>query len=170
MGDERTPHKLVETLAKDLNPPSAYDGRIQEGTVSALAHASNLPEIVVFAGFLGDVTEHPDGKRWQLLYVNMALTEWVVIEDDGILESAKLDDETVPDEFGGYRDLLWVKADAAVAHGNASQSVQAQFLSGGFVRAGDFDAPMTGGTLAAATGVFCEARTPSCCLFRTRRP
>ncbi len=140
------------------------------GTPGALAHASNVPQIVVFAGFLGASPQHPDGKYWQVLYVNMALTDWVVIEYDGLLGAAKVKDESVPLTLeDGQRDLLWVKADAAVGQGNASQSVEAQFLSGGFVRAGDFETPLVGGTLAAATGVFCEARTPSCCLFKSKK-
>jgi hypothetical protein len=170
MDEPLPPHKLVVKLAAELEPPEVESRQIQAGTPEALAHASNVPQMVLFAGFLGDAPEHPSGKYWQVLYVNMALTDWVLIESEGILRSAKVDDDTVPEDFGGDRDLLWVLADASVGRGNASQSVEAQFLSGGFVRAGDFEAPLTGGTTAAATGVFCEARTPSCCLIRTYRP
>jgi hypothetical protein len=161
-------HRLVTTLAECLEPQGIESKGIAPGTAKALSHASNLPQLVVFAGFLGDSAEHPDGKAWQVLYVNMALTDRVVIEEDGILQCVKVYDETVPKDFGQERDMLWVKADAAVGQADASQSVQAQFLSGGFIRAGDFEAPLAGGTLAAATGVFCEARTPSCCRYYSR--
>jgi hypothetical protein len=164
----RNVHPLVTALAKELKAPAIRAQNIQAGSPAALARASNLPGVVLFAGFLGDVVPNPSGGNWQVLYVDMALTEWVLIEEDGILADAKVKDESVPATLGGERDLLWVKADTSVGRGPASQSVESQFLTGPFTRAGDFEAPLTGGTLAAATGVFCEARTPSCCRIRSR--
>ena len=115
---------------------------------------------MLFAGFAGAVVENPNGGRWQVLYVDLALTEWVLIEADGIVQYAQVKDEAVPEAFDGKRDLLWVRADTSVGRGPASQSIESQFLTGPFTRAGDFEAPLVGGTLGAATGVFCEARTP----------
>lgn len=163
----RTVHPLVTALAKGLKPPGVKP-HIPASSPGALARASNLPGVVLFAGFLGDVVPNPSGGNWQVLYVDMALTEWVLIEEDGIVEDASVTDESVPTSFGGKRDLLWVKADTSVGRGPSSQSVESQFLTGPFTRAGDFEAPLIGGTLAAATGVFCEARTPSCCRIRSR--
>jgi hypothetical protein len=152
-------HPVVRELAQGLGVRTA----------AALADASNLPEPVMFAGFRGPVIEHPERGEWRLLYLDLELTEWLLIEASGIIRRSTVKDETVPFEEKS-RDVFWVKADAAVGRGNASQAVQAQFLTGKFTRAGDFEAPLTGGTLAAATGVFCEARTPSCCLFKSKRP
>jgi hypothetical protein len=166
------PHPLVVALAKNLKAPAVRAAGnvpgIAAGSPGALARASNLPGVVLFAGFLGDLVPHPSGTNWQVLYIDLALTEWLLIEEDGILDDAKVKDETVPIKFGADRDVLWVKADASVGRGAASQSVEAQFLTGPFTRAGDFEVPLAGGTLAAATGVFCEARTPSCCRVRSR--
>ncbi len=136
-------------------------------TAAGLADASNLPEPVMFAGFRGPVIDHPERGTWRLLYLDLELTEWVLIETAGILRQGRVEDKTVPFEEQS-RDVFWVKADAAVGRGNAAQAVQAQFLTGKFTRAADFEAPLSGGTIAAATGVFCEARTPSCCRIRSR--
>jgi hypothetical protein len=136
-------------------------------TAEALADASNLPERVMFAGFRGPVVEHPGRGEWRLLYLDLELRDWLLIETSGIVRRSTVKDETVPFEEKS-RDVFWVKADAAVGRGDASQTVQAQFLTGKFTRAADFETPLTGGTLAAVTGVFCEARTPSCCRVRSR--
>ena len=74
---------------------------------------------------------------------------------------------TIPPDAGSGTpealDIIWVLADAAVGRGGRSLSVEGAFLCGNFTRAGDFEASPTGGTLAASTGVFCEARSPGCC-------
>jgi hypothetical protein len=163
-------HPLVAVIAQGLKAPGIRAQNIQAGSPAAFARASNLPEVVMFAGFFGEVIPHPSGKNWQLLYTNLALTEWLLIEEDGIVSYDTVRDNSVPMAFNRERDVVWVKADTSVGRGSSSQSVESQFLTGEFTRAGNFEAPLTGGTLAAATGVFCEARTPSCCLFRTRRP
>jgi hypothetical protein len=162
-------HQLVADLAELLAPRDVKTQGIEGGPPAAFARASNRPGVVLFAGFAGAVVENPNGGRWQVLYVDLALTEWVLIEEEGIVQYAKVKDEAVPEDFDeGTRDLLWVKADTSVGRGPASQSVESQFLTGPFTRAGDFEAPLMGGTLGAATGVFCEARTPSCCRYYSR--
>ena len=164
-------HPVVRELSEGLGM----------ATANAFADASNLAERVMFAGFRGPVVEHPGRGEWRLLYLDLELRDWLLIETTGILAQGKVKDETVPTEILAQgkveetvgeqsRDVFWVKADTAVGRGDASQAVQAQFLTGRFTRAGDFEAPLSGGTLAAATGVFCEARTPSCCLFKSKRP
>jgi hypothetical protein len=163
----RPVHPLVAALAQGLKAPAIRSQNVQMGSAAAFARASNLPEIVVFAGFVGDLVTRGN-DAWQILYVDLALTEWLLIEDVGIVEYARVRDDAVPKTFNGERDVLWVKADAAVGRGHASQSLEGQFLTGEFTRAADFEAPLTGGTLAAATGVFCEARTPSCCRYYSR--
>jgi hypothetical protein len=173
----RPVHPLVDELAKRLKPPKVKAGSIRTApdvpakdiaadSPEALAYASNLPESVVFAGFLGAVVQQPGGGDFQVLYLDLELGNWLLVEDTGILAHAKIKDEAVP--FDQTRDVIWVKEDAAVGRGSTSQSVEAQFLTGEFTKAGDFEVPPTGGTLAAATGVFCEPRTPLCCYKRTR--
>jgi hypothetical protein len=161
----RRVHPLVEKLAHGLNPP-AVGAEIKEGSAEALAHASNL-ESIMFAGFLGPVVSEPRGRKWQVLYLDFELNNWLLVEPGGIIEHAQVEDPGVP--FEKDRDVIWVKADTAVGRGSASQSVQAQFLTGEFTRAGDFEVPPAGGTSAAATGIFCQARTVGCCYGRSRR-
>lgn len=164
----RRVHPLVNALAQGLNAPAIRAQSVQAGSAAALARASNLPEIVMFAGFLGDVVAHPSGNNWQLLYTNLALTDWLLIEEDGIVNYDTVRDDSVPAAFNRERDVLWVKADTSVGRGSSSQSVESQFLTGEFSRAANFEAPLIGGTIGAATGVFCEARTPSCCRYHSR--
>lgn len=185
-GKPQPPEPPVEPVdpADDVHPVvRELSESLGMATATAFADASNLAERVMFAGFRGPVVEHPGRGEWRLLYLDLELRDWLLIETTGILAQGKVKDEAVPTEivaqgkvkdetvFGEQsRDVFWVKADAAVGRGDASQTVQAQFLTGRFTRAADFEAPLSGGTLAAATGVFCEARTPSCCLFKSKRP
>ena len=152
-------HPVVRELSRGLGMRTA----------AAFAAESNLAERIMFAGFRGPVVTHPNGSEWLVLYLDLELRDWLLIEVTGIVARSTVKDEKVPFEEES-RDVFWVKADAAVGRGDASQAAQAHFLTGKFTRAGDFEAPLSGGTLAAATGVFCEARTPSCCLFKSKRP
>jgi hypothetical protein len=162
-GDSKSPgiHPLVARVAEKAPQVGAFNA----GTPEAFARASNLPERVMFAGFKGPVVFH-EKKDWVLLYLDIELTEWLLIEEKGIVAESTVEDKSVPVEM--MRNVIWVQADASVGRGSAAQAVQAQFLTGKFTRAGDFETPLTGGTLAAATGVFCEARTPSCCRYYSR--
>jgi hypothetical protein len=177
----RPVHKLVEKLAAGLNPPEVPEKslpagstdpsvpakNLPEGSAEALAYASNLPDAIIFTGFLGGLVEEPGGRNWQVLYVDFELDNCLLVDDGGILAHSDFKDDGVP--FTQKRDVIWVKSDAAVGFGRASNSVQAQFLTGDFTRAGDFEAA-PGGTVAAATGIFCQARTSSCCYgSRSRR-
>jgi hypothetical protein len=162
----RRVHPLVEKLARGLKPP-AVGKEIRAGSAEALAHASNLPEPIMFAGFLGGVVSEPGGRDWQVLYLDLELNNWLLVESGGIIADAQVADHGVP--LKQERDVIWVKADAAVGRGSASQSVEAQFLTGEFTRAGDFEVPAAGGTSTAATGMFCP-RTVGCCYgARSRR-
>jgi len=173
----RSVHPLVSALAKGLVPPKVQAKTLQEkppvpardlaaGSSGALAFASDVPDTIMFAGFLGESFQRPGGGEWQVLYLDLELTDWLLVENIGIVDEDQIVDDAVP--YNQRRDVIWVRADAAVGRGHGSQSVEAQFLTGDFTRAGDFEAPPTGGTLAAATGVFCEARTPSCCRRMSR--
>ena len=131
-----------------------------------LAATADVPALVTFAGYLG-ATIPRAGKRWCVLYLDTRLLTWLLLLEDGIVFREEHKDE---DAACGKRDVLWVKADTPVASGNGSLTAEAQFLTGAFARAGDYDNMQPGaGTAAAATGVFCEARTIGCCKGRTER-
>jgi hypothetical protein len=157
------PHPLVKAVAKKFMSDAANAA----AALKEYAAATDLPELIAFAGFLGPTLEQPaPEKTWRLLYLDLELRTWLLVEDAEILVHEKVKDDTAP---SGERDMIWVKADVPVGHGSGSPSVEARFLSGEFTRAGDFEAPPGGGSAPAATGVFCQARTPSCCRIRTRR-
>jgi hypothetical protein len=129
--------------------------------VDALAASGWLPDMVTFTGYLAEKVSHPGGGGdWQVLYTDLPLVKWLLVEDKGILYNMTIHDDSSPFE---KRDVIWVDEDASVGMGMGSQSVEARFLTGEFTRAGDFGAPPAGGTIAASTGVFCEARTAGCC-------
>ena len=151
-----------EEIQRDADAENADKAR--QELVTALAQ--KIPELVTFAGFvLGKVTEPGDGEWW-LLSTDWQLQKWLLIEEKGVVYHTEVDDDDAPFK---KRDVVWVKAEASVGTGKGSQSVPSRFLSGFFTRAGDYDAPVSGGTFGAATGIFCEARTPSCCGKKSRR-
>jgi hypothetical protein len=150
-----------EDAAADAEPPS------KEEYANALAEASQLPELVIFAGYLGGVIERDaDGIKWQLLYLDWRLSTWLLVQQEDIVFRKALEDHTAP---FNKRDAIWVKANALITRGSGPQPVEARFLRGDFTRAGDVSASVTGGTFSPATGIFCEATTPSCCGRPTRR-
>jgi hypothetical protein len=129
--------------------------------VEKLAGSGWLPDMVTFTGYAAEKVTWPvGGDEWQLLYTDLPLVKWLLVEDDGIVFSTTIEDDRSPFK---KRDVLWVDEDASVGMGMGSQSVEARFLTGKFTRAGDFGAPPGGGTVAASTGVFCEANTVGCC-------
>jgi hypothetical protein len=175
------PHPLVVALAKALRPPDSTssttqqtEGATEEELMRAaalateeFARAADLPQLVAFAGFLGGTVPQPGmATDWRLLYLDWRLLNWLLVKDDDVLHVERVKDPTAP---SGERDVIWVNADAPVRGGSGAESVEARFLTGDFTRAGDFDAAPSGGTGSAATGIFCEARTPFCCYGRSRR-
>jgi hypothetical protein len=153
------PHPLVDGLAKALKA-QARDPAVTTGTPQALALAANLPELVIFAGYAGAVVKQPSIQtEWQVLYLDPRLARWMLVEQERILTSIRLEDDRSPD---GGCDYVWLETETPVGSGTSAQSVETAFLTGPFVRAGDFEAP-SGGGANANTGMFCEARTPFCC-------
>jgi hypothetical protein len=158
------PNKLVKELAEELaaSGPEAFNAAVATAAdpqelAAAFAESSDVSQVAAFEGYLGATVEH-DGKDWCVFYLDLQAQSWLLVEKDCIVKRASVEDSTRPCE----RDVLWVRGDGAVGIGHGSQSVQAQFLTGEFTRAADFEASPTGGTLEAATGVFCRG-TPSCC-------
>jgi hypothetical protein len=166
------PNPFISALAKELKAKQA--GQIPDlpanaqqpaDFANALANAASLPELVTFAGYRGGIVYDAQQTPWLVLYHDTWLQRWLLVKETDVLYSASVTDDTSP---SGKRDVIWVRADASVSGGSGSRSVEARFLTGEFTRAGDYGAPPTGGTLAAATGVFCEARTASCCRRRSQ--
>ena len=128
-----------------------------------LAGASDVPSLVTFAGYVGARFDERKAN-WIVFYLDTRLASWLLVQTIGIVYRDPVEDHNAP---CNQRDVIWVKADTPVGLGDGSQAVQAQFLTGEFTRAADFDAPTAGGTMAASTGVFCEARSVGCCRPRT---
>jgi hypothetical protein len=176
-----TPHPLVVKLARKLLPTETENRKdelelaakaapqgapvapadLDDAYAAILAQCQphQVPELVVFAGFLGGIITHLN-KEWRLLYLDWRLLTWLLVEEEEILLIEEIDDKTVPDK---RRDAIWVKADASVHKGTGPQSTQSRFLRGAFTRAGEFNASLKGGTFSPATGIFCEAHTVGCC-------
>ena len=161
-GFDLNPNALVTALGVALPAPDATSVAV---TASALRTGATTgpesPERRSFVGYVGRTFNHR-GNNWTLLYVDSALESWMIVETDGIVGRRPIP----PDAGSGTPealDMIWVLADAAVGRGGRSLTVEGAFLCGNFTRAGDFEASPTGGTLAASTGVFCEARSAGCC-------
>jgi hypothetical protein len=160
--------KIVERLANAMGQSPATQQLFANQVPGALAidhlaGSANFPDLYMFAGFVGGAPIQQPGvptKLWQLVYLDLQLRNWLLLENDAIVYTEVITDSKVP---GGERDVYWVSGDAAVGIGKGSQSLEAQFLTGEFTRAADFRASPAGGTLAAATGVFCEAESIGCC-------
>ena len=165
--------KFVKEMAAGLKKASATQPLFMaqtsgEANSAYVSGTPNFPELYTFLGFLDEqpITRPATDSQWRLLYLDTQLMNWLLVEDGGIIRYDIVTDDGVP---GGERDIVWVTADTAVGIGRGSQSLEAQFLTGEFTRAADFLASPAGGTVAAATGVFCEAQSVGCCRPSSRR-
>lgn len=146
---------------------AASEAKAKAALVAKLADDADLPELVCFAGYLGGAVDREQGgKKWQLLYLDWQLSNWLLVRQDDIVFRKPPDEEIAQFEL---RDVIWVKANAQITRGSGPRSAQARFLRGEFTRAGDFSASPDGGTYSPSTGIFCEATTAGCCYSRTRR-
>jgi hypothetical protein len=191
------PHPLVAELAKELTKKSGklspagtkYETAAQAlqgaapkpaarqkadntagALASELANDPDIPELYTFAGYLGGLLDDPTNTtqiNWQIVYLDAKLLTWLLVDEDSIVLRTTVDDDTSP---FGKRDYIWLKSDASVSRGEGppqTNEIQARFLRGDFVSAGDFAASLTGGTFAPTTGPSCPL-TPGCCGIRTR--
>jgi hypothetical protein len=120
-------------------------------------------DVYTFHGFLAEnAVPQPgvQGKWWQPLFLDLERRHVMYLEDAGILRNDVVHDRTAP---GRQRDMLWVRPNTTVGVARVAQSIEGQFLSGQFTRAADFRDSPAGGTIAAATGVFCEGDSIGCC-------
>jgi hypothetical protein len=166
---EQRESDLVTDLARALDVPEVETGTLQFAaqTAGALAAAVDTSEQVIFAGYTGALIERPkdSGRHWRVFYLDARLFRWMLVERDRVRLWRRIE---TPESPTGDCDYIWVDYDAPVASGSGPQSVEAPFLSGDFTRAGAFEAPSGGRGGGTSTGLFCDARTPSCCRKYTR--
>ena len=132
-----------------------------------LAADPTVPPLVTFAGFLGGSLTDSKGTVWRLFYLDPKLLTWLFIGENDIVLRRAFKDERSP---FGQRDVIWLRSSASVTEGTGPprlNELEAQFLRGDFIGAGDFSASLTGGTFSRATGLLCEVETPGCCGKRT---
>lgn len=138
--------------------------------VDAIADDPSLPQLHTFAGFLGGTRDDSTGSTksvWRLLYLDPKLRTWLLVNEKSILATSRVDDETSP---FGTRDHVWMQSDASVSEGEGplqKDEIQARFMRGAFVSAGQFAASVSSGTFASVTGPACPL-TPGCCGIRTK--
>ena len=150
--------QFLEELGVELD--QALQASAAEGEVPG---PLGVDDVYTFHGFLApDPVEQPgvSDKFWQPLFLDFDRRHVMFLEDDGILGNDVVEDHSAP---GNQRDMLWVRPNATVGVARVAQSIEGQFLSGQFTRAADFRASPAGGTMAAATGVFCEGDSIGCC-------
>jgi hypothetical protein len=156
---QRTPDAAAYSSAADTSDDDAQYPDEKNELATAVADQANLPDLSLFAGFLGGQVDH-DNTKWRLLYLDARLNNWLLVPEDDIVVHQRLEDDRAP---SGKRDALWVRGSATVVQGSGSRETDGRFLVGEFTRAGDFAASTTGGTFSAASGLLCEATTPGCC-------
>jgi hypothetical protein len=160
------PNEFVKRLTENLKAKAASSEQLadmeESEAATQAAQLAGIPELFTFAGFLGEAVAQPGvpNKQWQLMYLDLQLKNWLLVEQAGVISTESVTEDKAPE---GQMDVLWVTADTAVGIGSGSQSLEAQFLTGDFTRAADFRTSVGGGTLAAATGIFCDAQSIGCC-------
>jgi hypothetical protein len=153
-------HPLVEAVEERL--PRVETTLL--GGVETPSLAGRVPDLSLFAGYLGAELKRPD-TTWWLFYLDSRLHKWLLVRKEDIVVYKQLDDDTA---FGKKRDVLWVDAGARLLQGDGSRTIEGLFVVGEFTRAGDFAATTTTRTSPASTGLICEATTPSCYCFSSR--
>jgi hypothetical protein len=164
LDDAGKPKKKRRGDITESGPVSTTDDETQHpveenNLARVLADQANLPDLSLFAGYLGGPVAH-EGADWRLLYLDSRLNNWLLVPEDQIVVHQRLTDANAA---SGLRDALWVRGSATLVRGSGSRAKEGRFLVGEFTRAGDFAASTTGGTFSAASGLLCEATTPGCC-------
>lgn len=181
-----SPNSLVTALGKELLGEIRYQdnkGKVQQVSASratperianALADDPTVAQLVTFAGFLGGSFTDSQARTWRLFYLDPKLLTWLLFDEADLLLHRELTDLTMlstDDDERIVRDLIWLRSSASVTEGSGPprpSELEAQFLRGDFIGAGDFSESLTGGTFSRATGLLCEVQTPGCCGRRTR--
>jgi hypothetical protein len=165
-----SPNDFVKELGEQFAGAGVSDELDGAGTAeevaAELARSDSVPDLVSFTGYVG-ATVNRDQRRWLVLYLDVDLNRFLLVDADGVVHRKPIDDKKAPCK---KRDVIWVKANAAATIGTygMARSVEAEFLTGEFTRAADVEETRpTGAALPAATGIFCEARSAACCGYRT---
>jgi hypothetical protein len=153
-------HPFVAGLTGEAEPFVAAAAGVQPAPVPPAA-ADQIPDLIPFDGFINGTVVQPGGASFWLLYRDWQMLNWMLLEAAGIRHVDVLPDDDVPTR---QRDLVWVTPDTAVGYGTGTQSSDARFLTGDFTRAGNFEAPPSGGTFSATSG----PRSHLCCYGRSR--
>ena len=172
------PSPLIAGLRGSATPtkstPIGNGAAVDPGAIAAATDLSdfgikpNSTALTVLVGFLGGRKQYaPDDRWWRSLFLNPALTEWVVIDEEQILEAYRANDDRCP---GGSLDYIWVKSETPIGSGGLQTDPRNLFLTGGFTRAGDFATSVRGDTYSPASGLICEAITPGGCTGKSPGP
>ena len=146
---------------REARTPQAPQVLGEVGLAGAPADQPEKGELVVFTGFLAANVDVPGrAKGWTLLFTDLGFNDWIIIEPEKTVRRRQVADATM---MGIAYDVIWVRATAFVGRGSGPAGVNAQFLTGDFMRASDFDDEPNGGTFDAPTGIFCRARSLRCC-------
>jgi hypothetical protein len=171
------PHPLVVSIGTEFGAKGHADLKKVSAAVAAtpptatkndlatqLANQADRPDLMLVSGLLGGPIRH-DNRRWRLVYLDSRLYTWLLVPEADIIACERLDDANAP---SGERDMLWINHSAPVVHGSGFGPNEQRFLVGEFTRAADFAPETRGGTFSAASGLICEATTPSCVCFSPR--
>jgi hypothetical protein len=168
--DEPTPHPLIRALAEAVKPPpdagrvtraiaASKAQEVSQPDLAAFADRAEFPAAVALAGYLG--AEIPrDGHDWWVLYLDVEASRWLLVRRADMLFWERADDRGAPHQ---KIDRVWLSEDALVVEGSGHDTPETRFVSGPFMRAGDFRASASGGTFPSVTGVFCSPDTPYGC-------
>jgi hypothetical protein len=118
----------------------------------------------MFVGLLGGLVQQSGDETWAVLYLDLALTTWLLVQPKSIVSHKVVEDRATPDLKW---NMLWVKATASVGSGTGPVD-DAQFLTGDFVRAGNFPSTPVGGTFDGDVGVYRLGASPNCCTRKSR--
>jgi len=113
-----------------------------------------------FSGYFGGAIKDPLQRpklRWQVLFLDLHLQHWLIVESKDILYFDRVRDDTAA---CGLRDYLWVGEDALIGRGGAANSADAVVRSGAFSRAGDLALSLPGDTRGRRRGLMVDAETP----------
>jgi hypothetical protein len=130
-----------------------------------LAQEMVLRDLTLFAGYLGPILNY-FARDWRLIYLDERLQEWLLAPTKDIAHEQRQEDKQAA---FGFLDAIWVTANADVIQGRGPAPMERMFVEGPFTRAADVAPAPAGGTFAAASGLFCEARSGSCCWGRRSR-
>jgi hypothetical protein len=116
-----------------------------------------------FPGYLGGSVDDPlrrDSSKWQVLFLDVNLQQWLIVKSEDILYFDRVQDPTAA---CGLRDFVWVPEDALIGRGGPANDPDAVVRSGAFSRAGDLATALRGDTNAPRSGLMVDSLTPLCC-------